>query len=470
MKRIFDFGIILSSFLLISGIVISQQQNTTPQGTDYIQCNLDVGGNGIHEYEFVALQPIPSGAHNAHLWWSGDNAFYFAPTPLHAHPVSGSPYTARMTDIVTENYGNGGPPPLTFTYTTRGGNKSPQVVLDPGMRIYMQNYRNAVIGDTMYLIVTYGNNTGSKMNGRLTFDVGSYGQIVDNMITTTHRHFLPNNEQWDANRDECTFGDLNIGEERSILIPVLIQQNQEDELTMRVDFYQEYQEEHENQLGINYYELSATVAESHDPNLMLESSDAQNQCDYRNGTIHYTVKFQNVGDTATKYVRVETTLDNKVDMDKITGIELPAVFNGAYDSTSSIVGSHDQGRGAIVHIDKANRKIIFELHDLRLWGTGQTTLTDLELTRDQVEFDIKVKSNYVFGPATTASSLIFFDDNDPIATNEVETICGDPLPESQGGGFQKTKPTFWEKWKWYIISIAAAVVGLLGLRGLRRRK
>jgi hypothetical protein len=204
---------------------------------------------------------------------------------------------------------------------------------------------------------------------------------------------------------------------------------------MRVDLFKEGAQEHTNQRGIDYYSISADVANSHDPNMMLESSDAANECDYRNGRIHYTVKFQNEGTGPTSYVRVECQLDDKVDMDRISGITFPDFFQT--HSAGTIVNSHDPGAGGIYFIDKPNRRIIFEMHDLRLESVNDPNLTNLELARDQVEFDILVKNNYVFGPATRAISAIYFDKNDPIETNEVETICGDPIPESQGGGFQK---------------------------------
>ena len=134
-------------------------------------------------------------------------------------------------------------------------------------------------------------------------------------------------------------------------------------------------------------------------------------------------------------MRVECQLDDKVDLNTVTGIELPDFFTT--HSAGTITGQHDPGAGAIYHIDRPNRRIIFEMHDLKLETINDPNLTNLELARDQVEFDLLVKNNYVFGPATVAQSVIFFDKNDPIETNQVETICGDPLPLDRGGGFQK---------------------------------
>ncbi|MFK7784846.1 MAG: hypothetical protein AB8B56_07015 [Crocinitomicaceae bacterium] len=433
MKHSLIYGLSCFAFLTISNTAFSQ--TTTPQNVNTI--NHTDQGNGVNEYEVVPLTPSQNGAYFSHLWWSGDNSFTFVDVPQHVHEsTKGNPSfpVVKMTDITTENYGTGGPPPLTYTFLTDVGNSSPRQVLSPGNDIYVQNYRNAVIGDVMYLIVSYGNSGARPINGSLKFELGPHARVA-NGVLSDHPHFLSNGERWDPNRNECTFENLFPGKERSILIPVDILQNEEDLLELRVDLYKGRAQEHTNQMGIDYYSLSANVAHSHDPNMMLESSDAQNECDYRNGKIHYTVKFQNEGTGPTSYVRVVCQLDNKVDMDRISGIEFPDFYST--HSAGTIVNSHDPGAGGIYHIDKTNRRIIFEMHDLRLESVNDPNLTNLELSRDQVEFDILVKSNYVFGPATMAVSAIYFDKNDPIETNEVQTICGDPVPENQGGGFQE---------------------------------
>lgn len=441
MKRITLMALTSATFLTCSGLVCSQI--TTPANPNTITQTHQ--GNGVNQYEVVPLTPSQNGAYFSHLWWSGDNSFTFVDVPQHVHgSTKGNPNfpIVKMTDITTENYGSGGPPPLTYTFTTNVGNTSPRQVLPQGTDIYVQNYRNAVIGDVMYLIVTYGNSGARPLNGTLKIHVGPYAQ-VENTILSNHPHFLSNGERWDPNRNECAFENLFPGKERSILIPVQILRNEEDQLEMRVDFLRGSAQEHSNRPGIDFYSIAADVAHSHDPNMMLESSDAENECDYRNGKIHYTVKFQNEGTGPTSYVRVECQLDDKVDMDRISGIEFPDFFTT--HSAGTIVNSHDPGAGGIYYIDKPNRKIIFEMHDLRLESVNDPNLTNLELSRDQVEFDILVKSNYVFGPSTNAISAIFFDKNDPIETNEVQTVCGDPVPENQGGGFQRLIDTQIEK-------------------------
>ena len=433
MKRSHLFNIAVCSFLMTSGSAFSQR-TTTPTNVDTIQCNLDQSGRNT--FEVLPLLTSNRAAFFSHLWWSGDNDFSFVKAPEHTHArTDGNPNfpQVKMMDITTESYGTGGPPPLTYTFTTDIGNTSPRNVLPHGESIYMQNYRNAVLRDTMYLIVSYVNSTNQQFSGKLKFDVGNHARILDQMFIS-NGNFLSNGEQWDAGVSECNFQNLAPGKERSILVPVLILQNEEDQLNMRVDLINNNSGTGDPISGQDYFMISATVAHSHDPNMMLQSSEADNQCDYRNGKIHYTVKFQNVGVGPTSYVRVECLLDDKVNMSSIDGIEFPDKYTT--HSSGTISGVHNGSSDAIYSIDEVNKKITFEMHNLVLQGTGDPNLVDLELSRDQIEFDILVKNNYVFGPATIARSVIYFDRNDPIRTNQVETVCGDALPIGKGGGFQ----------------------------------
>lgn len=436
MKRTQLSRIALFSFIMVSGSVFSQR-TTTPRNHDTIQCTM--AQDGHNKFEVLPLTPSNSSAFFSHLWWSGDNSFSFLAVPEHTHRATSGNSNfpqVKMTDITTENYGNGGPPPLTYDFTTNVGRRPVTNVLSPGTDVYMQNYRNAVLRDTMYLIVTYANWSQQKVTGSLELNVGNYATILDQMFTS-HPHFLSNGEQWDANNRQFHFNDLAPKKERSILVPVLISSNAEGKLDMRVDMIRKGTDIKDPISGIDYSTISATVAHSHDPNMMVQHSDADSQCDYRNGKIHYTVKFQNVGEGPTSYVRVECFLDDKVNMSSIDGIVFPDMY--AAFNPGTIQEEYVQNAGAIYSIDVANKKVTFEMHDLVLQGTGDVNLKDLELSRDQIEFDILVKNNYVFGPGTLASSTIYFDENEPIETNQVETVCGDQLSPANGGGFQKIK-------------------------------
>lgn len=444
MKRSQLSRIALFSFIMVSGSVISQGI-TTPTNPNVINCTQQ--SDGDNQFEVVPLTPSQSGAYFSYLWWSGDNDFSFVDTPHHIHgDTKGNPDfpKVKMSVVPTENYGSGGPPPLTSTFTTSVGNRIQRTVLPQGTDIYMQNYRNAVIGDVMYLIVSYGNSTNRAINGKLKFNTGNHARVSNSMLSA-HPHFLSNGESWDVNRNECTFQNLGAGEERSILIPVDILQNDKDELNIRVDLLKGTSDENANVPAIDYYMIRPAVANSHDPNQMIQHSTAKNECNYRNGKIHYTVKFQNEGTGPTSYVRVECQLDDKVNLNEISGIQFPNFYSA--HTTNGAAGQLSSGAGAIFNIDRVNRVVTFEMHDLKLESINDPNLTNLELARDQIEFDILVKGNYVFGPATIAQSNIYFDQNSPIETNEVQTVCGDPLPESRGGGFQKVEDIRIEKKK-----------------------
>ena len=109
-----------------------------------------------NQFEVINLQPSQQGAFFTHLWWFGDGGFSFINQPIHSYDNSGSGSISGIS-VVTENYGTGGPPPLPLTVYNVSSNPSPISILNPGKSIYMQHYRNAVINDTMYVILTYGN-------------------------------------------------------------------------------------------------------------------------------------------------------------------------------------------------------------------------------------------------------------------------------------------------------------------------
>ena len=432
---------------------------TSPDTTDRIR--IISMAPDTNQFEVTPLKPSKKGAFFSHLWWSGDNCFSFADKPSHNHKNTlGNPSfpDVKMTDITTESYGNGGPPPLTYHFTiedTSGTFANSKVVLDSGTYIYVQNYRNAVIDDIMYMIVTYGNSYPYVLNGKLKFDVGDHA-VIDHDILTDNPHYLSNGETWNSGTEEFEFVGLGIGEERSILIPVKILDNEEEALELRVDFYR-FNIPENAAMGRDFYTISPTVAHSHDPNQMIEHSTAKNQCDYRGGKIHYTVKFQNEGEGRTRYIRVECHLDDKVDLESITGIKVPACFDSC--AAGPIYGRYNSNTKncSFWSVDHSTRILTFEMHNIYLYNVNDPNLPSIDMARDQIEFDILVKDDYLFGPPVLAYSKIYFDKNDAIVTNICETGCSSPVPLDQGGGFQGSDDSFICKYKCYILG------GLLGL-------
>lgn len=414
-----------------------------------------------NQFEVTPLTPSLPGAYYSHLWWSGDNSFSFAAQPKHNHRNSTGNAAfpqVKMTDITTENYGNGGPPPLTIDFTTLTADDPTPIsdLLTGNNHVYVQNYRNAVIRDTMYLIITYGNYNSANVNGDIIIKIDDDAEIIHAILDDNEQYYLPNKENWDSSTNTLSFDDLPAFEERSILIPVLVNETEKDSLEMVIELRRAGWEV-QNIEGVDLFHIAPTVAYSHDPNQMIEHSNAKNQCDYRGGKIHYTVQFQNEGEGTTSYIRVECQLDDKVDLGSITGIKVPDCFDSC--SPGPIYGRYNSngGRCSFWSIDSSTRVLTFEMNNIQLWNINDPNLPSIDRARAQIEFDILVKDDYLFGPPVLAYSKIFFDKNEPIITNIATTGCLAPVPLDQGGGFQSSEDSIICEYKWFVLG------GLLGL-------
>ena len=173
--------------------------------------------------------------------------------------------------------------------------------------------------------------------------------------------------------------------------------------------------------GVDFFMVNSVVADSHDPNMMIEESDAKYQCDYRGGKIHYTVKFQNDGKGRTNYVRVKCHLDKKLDLSSIDGLMYPKCFNRCTED--SIRRVYENACGAIWSIDEDAHTLTIEMHDLRLYSSIDPRLPRIDMARGQIEFDINVNGSYEFGEPIVSHAEIFFDEHDAIVTNKAETGC-----------------------------------------------
>lgn len=378
-------------------------------------------------FRIDSLRPSDEDASFMYFWWSGDNGFSFAPEPKHNHVVrSGDSSVLKMTVVPTENYGSGGPPPLTYNFRTNLLGNKIQTVLDPGTFLHVQTYRNAVKRDTMYLIVTYKNSKPYMVNGKLKIEIGRDASILDDVLAE-NPHYFPNDEEWLPRQDLLTFEGLQPNDERSVLIPVKIRNIADGNVLIRVYKYEANESEpgtfsvNTGTPGIDFFKVAPVVANSHDPNMMIADSDARYKCDYRGGNVHYTVKFQNDGEARTHYVRVECHLDDKLDLSSIDGIRVPKRFSACFPD--SIRRGYEDKCGAIWSVDRDTRILTIEMHDLRLFSSTDPRLPRIDLARGQIEFDISVNNNYVFGIPVVSHAEIFFDSNSAIVTNDAETGC-----------------------------------------------
>ncbi len=425
-KILLKIGLVLIA--LTSPLITKAQiQQTTVQGTPVYEYN----------YSFQNLQPSQAGAFFSYLWWFGDNGFTFVPSPNYIHNYNYGGTSCSMMAVVTENYGTGGPPPAPHVVQPVAVNGNPSAVLHHGNGIYLQHFRNAVPNDTMYLILTYTNIVSpSPVSGFVEFDIDPNLQLLTSMFGTFPQ-MLPNGEQLQQGLTSFKFSNLKQNEERSILVPVRVLAAANENVGVKADLLIDGQNNNEGFVkGYNTYSIQPDVVTSHDPNVMIEQSDAASQCDYSGQPIDYTVKFQNSGEGPTRYVKVTCFLDDKVDLNTITDVTFPPIFQGSQIMQGNLKGIDNAQNEAIWKIDHTNKTLTFEMHDLILRSTNDSSCQDLETTRAEVAFKINVKSNYIFGDPVVAYSEIIFDENDIIATDSVFTVCMDPLPMDDGGGFQ----------------------------------
>ena len=369
------------------------------------------------------MPPLAPGAHYTYLWWFGDNGYSFEETPRRSFLRSNE--TLEVFAGPTENYGTGGPPPA---YTT--SNIHPTVhltineeIMDDGEYVHIQHYRNAVPEDTMYLIITYaGIQNQTLYNARLKLLADPDVIILSDMIQG-FPSFTPNNEFYNG-YDTWHLRNLTGEQERSILVPVKVNSTERSDVSFSAElFTSEPEEKHSETL---FYEAACNVpvAESHDPNMMVERSNAKNDCHYGGKTIEYTVHFENIGEGATHYVSVVAHLDEDLNMSTIRSILAPKEYGNTSVVESTLNHGYKRSQGPIYKIDTAAHKIYFEFNDLQLKSPHETN--NLRETRSSVTFTIDVNEGYVFGPPITSYSTIVFDTNDPMDTDTAYTSCRNP--------------------------------------------
>lgn len=395
-----------------------------------------------HKFEAIHMPELngSTAAFYSYLWWMGDNGFSFDSVPKYAFRQNRAGMSTIVSMVGTGNYSTGGPPPLHRPFVPSQFTSDITDLFDNDENLSIQNYRNAVVGDTMYLLVSYRIpvefEQGGTYSGTIRLDTPVTTSMVANFANAGNS-FTPNGELFDG-RNTWLFRDLEHGDERTILIPIKINSTESEHLNFRV--YLNFEENDPKRLidGVSYASLETAIAESHDPNQMIAHSNAMNDCDYGGKPINYTIQFQNEGDRYTEYVKVVCVLDDKLNMHSIDNIEVPNMYNNVTHKTI-------QEQGYTRHLEKCNyiidsltHSITFEFNGLFLLPPADPLCKNLSLTRDQVSFSINMLPNFRFGPSVVSIAEITFDSNHVIVTNNTTVICQDSL--SEGGGFYTVDP------------------------------
>jgi len=151
----------------------------------------------------------------------------------------------------------------------------------------------------------------------------------------------------------------------------------------------------DNDSSNNASAFSQEVVNSYDPNdiSVLEGETiTEVQAD---GYLHYTIRFQNIGNADAIRVRIENPLDANLD----------------FNTIQPLGASHDY------HLQRKNGHLTFIFNDIYLPGSQY----DEPGSHGFVTYRIKPKTTVGIGDSMSNNASIYFDFNDPIVTNTVTT-------------------------------------------------
>jgi hypothetical protein len=462
------------------------------------------------ESQYIIQPEFEESATNSaftHLWWFGDGGYKITCEPNATHVFHSDIRWKTATRyngtnqyetyaISTENYGNTGPPPKLDTFVdisslTTTVDHLPKVLdpSNPDQYIDIRNYRDAVPGDTVYFIVTYGiPESGEALSGEssiIEIDFGSdneYFQYCDD--SDVNRSFLPHREsfkgdpllgpfKWNIRPDK-----IAVGGEHTMLLPFKYTgENTRGEFDVTADFkYRKFATP--ATLITSTEDVQMNFARSHDPNCILVSPDTTTNCAIGGDFLEYEIHFQNTGEGHTRYVRVDVQLDDMHELSTVDLIHLPDGFQSILEG--ALLGPNrvalNSGSPAYYEIDAVNNRISFEFHNLVLTGLSDTLLPHTESSKGQFTFQVRVKNDYVIGNPIKAKAAIIFDTNDPVETKEVITTCFDPVPSNSANSNANgsTNGTVSNSWcSCWMIWVAIGIIFLLLIIIivlLRRRK
>ena len=152
----------------------------------------------------------------------------------------------------------------------------------------------------------------------------------------------------------------------------------------------------------NIFELQQIVIGSYDPNDIRVLEGDEITIDEIDKYLHYIIRFQNTGTASAINVRIDHTLDSKLDW---TTMQLENL-------------SHN---GRVEIIDGSNVSFIFNNINLI------DSTTDEPNSHGYIAFKIKPKNDVVVGDIINGVADIFFDFNPPITTNTTSTEIVAPL-------------------------------------------
>ncbi|MCR5862441.1 T9SS type A sorting domain-containing protein [Flavobacterium sp. J372] len=151
----------------------------------------------------------------------------------------------------------------------------------------------------------------------------------------------------------------------------------------------------DNNSADNTMVLTQEVVNSYDPNDISVLEGATITEAQADGYLHYTIRFQNIGNADALRVRIESMLDSKLD----------------YNTIQPVSASH------AYHFERKNDKLTVRFDDIYLAGSQY----DEPNSHGYITYRIKPNATVTIGDSMSANASIYFDFNDPINTNTVTT-------------------------------------------------
>ena len=321
-------------------------------------------------------------------------------------------------------------------------NFSPQPILQDEEYIKVQAYRDAVIGDTIYFIVTFKDtlcqvrpdsayikfNYNESSFGDEPFTVG-----LDSTIRFHREGELTDHGSAVSGYDKAINWSFKLADtvkETSILVPLEVnfvddEAPDETKVMASIDFGSGH--------AHNISEKSVVIANSHDPNDMTPSIQVSPECKIGGREISYKVRFQNTGDRATNSIKIESYIDPNLDISSFRIDSLSHYTLNKYFSSAVAPGS---GTIAVREIDEANNKIVHHLNGIYLYGLNSDEGVNIDATQGWIVFTLSVKAGHnLKDNPISCHSKIYFDTNDPIKTNNAITKCNTTTPVGCNSSF-----------------------------------
>jgi hypothetical protein len=203
-----------------------------------------------------------------------------------------------------------------------------------------------------------------------------------------------------GNSLSLNYANLQAFQSRSIYITFLVQPPQIVPLGDTLVYAATITPATDNNSADNTAILTQTVVNSYDPNDINVLEGATITDIQADGYLHYTIRFQNIGNADALRVRIESMLDSKLD----------------YNTIQPVSASH------AYHFERKNDKLTVRFDDIYLAGSQY----DEPNSHGYITYRIKPNASVTIGDSMSANANIYFDFNDPIATNIVTTTVQAP--------------------------------------------